>query len=423
MTETPSLVALPDGHKAIQTDADIIAQLTSPPPVSASDKNVWAFWHAGFSSMRPWTQRNVIGWVRRLGPEWTVRVLDQIPGSSANVYQFLEASDLPNAVNEGTMTGHSVGPHTADLIRLPLLYRYGGVWMDVGTTLLRHLDTICWNVLADPATPYEICGFNLDVRPGITVMMNSFIASRRRNGFIRRWHAIYLALWKGVVTCNGFHKHPLLAHLPLLHPPVDKIRDPDRQGAMGRVTDYIAQIQCFERLRKLVDPSDAFNGPRYYHEKMYLFPALQEMYHLQMRTGWNGSEQFRLLSLRRDGDGVIRDELYLRAEDFVDDMLANSALMKLSHGPPGELDTLADLWDQPRYEDRDIQQGTFAEYIRSASVHYNQTREMVPLVLKLESEGVLHAGVVEVMRSSQSKSKQHDDCENYSDWAVDGEKL
>ncbi|PYI02042.1 hypothetical protein BO78DRAFT_454739 [Aspergillus sclerotiicarbonarius CBS 121057] len=392
---SPGLAPIPDAHHDQRTDADIIAQLTSPPAVSASEQNVWAFWHAGFPSMRPWTQRNVIGWVRRLGPDWTVRVLDQVPGSSANVYHFLATSDLPHAVNESTMTGPSVGPHTADLIRLPLLYRYGGVWMDVGTLLLRHLDTICWNAIADPATPYEIGGFNLDVRPGVTVMMNSFIACRRGNEFIRRWHAIYMALWEGVTTCDGFHKHPLLSHLPLLHPPIDKIRDPDREGAMGRVTDYIAQIQCFERLRKLVDPSDGFDGPRYYHEKMYLFPALQEMYHLQLRTGWNGSEQFRLLSLQREGEGVLRDARYLRAADIVNDMLANSALMKLSHGPPGQLDTLADLWDEPRYENHDIQPGTFAAYIRFASAQYTQTREMVPLALRLETENILRAGVLE----------------------------
>ncbi|PYH89583.1 hypothetical protein BO71DRAFT_105147 [Aspergillus ellipticus CBS 707.79] len=391
----PGVIPLPSCQRDRRSDAEILAHLTSPPPVSASERNVWAFWHTGFAAMRPWTQRNVVGWVRRLGPEWTVRVLDhQGPDSPASVVHFLEAAVLPDAVTQRTMDGVSVGPHTADLIRLPLLHRYGGVWMDVGTLLFRHLDDLCWRVLADPTTPYELCGFNIEVRPGVTAMMNSFLAARRGNGFVRRWHQIYAALWTGVTSAEGFHKHPLLSHLPLLHPPAERIRDPDREGAMGRVTDYIAQMQCFERLRQLVDPEDGFSGPKYYKGKVYLLSGLDELYYFQKRTGWNGGEQFRLLSLQRDGEGE-RDELHTRAEEIVNDMVANSALMKLSHGPPGELDALADLWDQPQYENRDIEPGTFAAYLRYASVNLTQTREMKPLQVKLETENILHAGVLE----------------------------
>ncbi|PWY82008.1 hypothetical protein BO70DRAFT_429120 [Aspergillus heteromorphus CBS 117.55] len=271
----------------------------------------------------PRSLRNVIAWVRRLGPQWTVRVLDE-----ANLRLFLDAAVLPGAVNQRTMDGPSAGPHTADLIRLPLLYRYGGVWMDVGTLLF-----ICWRVLADPATPYEMTGCHID---------------------------------------------------------------PDREGAMGRVTDYIAQMHCFERLRKLVDPTDGFNGPAYYTGKIYVLPALDEMYYFQKRTGWNGGEQFGLLRLQRDGEGAVHDLAYARAEEIEDSMLANSARMKLSHGPPGELDARADLWDEPQYEDRDIQPGTFAAHLRHASANLTQTRQLVPLKVKLETENVLHAGVLEV---------------------------
>ncbi|OJJ50965.1 hypothetical protein ASPZODRAFT_126944 [Penicilliopsis zonata CBS 506.65] len=411
MKDSPSpkgLLAIPEAQLDHRSDAEIIAELKSDRPLSSAEKNVWAFWHSGFDNMVPWTQRNVIGWVRLLGPEWTVRVLDRVPDSPLNISRFVDASFFPDAFNKNIMSGPSVGPHMADLIRLPLLYLYGGVWMDVGSTLFRHLDDVCWDVISDPETPYEICGFNLEVRPGVTVMMNSFVASRRGNGFIKRWHEIYRALWAGGATqSDGFHKHPLVAHLPLLHPPVDKIKNPDREAAMGRVTDYIAQILCFERLRKLVDPSDGFNGPKYYQEKMYLFPALQEMYYFQKCTGWKGGEQFQLLSVKReDSDGsvppLVRDEVYKRAEEIVNDMVANTSFMKLSHGPPGELEALADLWDDPKNSDKDNEPGTFAAYLRYASTHFRQTRQMVPLQLPLETD-VLHVGLLEEAPSHEQR--------------------
>ncbi|KAI0116066.1 hypothetical protein F4776DRAFT_637668 [Hypoxylon sp. NC0597] len=391
----PGLRLIPSEKLDLRSDEEITAWLQTRHPIT-SDRNVWAFWHSGYSQMTPWVQRNIINWVRRLGPDWTVHLLDRVPGSETNVSHFVDSSFFPDAFNNNTMDGPSVGPHSGDLVRLPLLWLYGGVWIDAGSFLFRHLEDICWEEIEDPKSPYEMAGFVIEMRPGVEIMLNGFIAAKRGNPFIKRWHEIFKALWDGVTNSQGFHKHPLLRHLPLLNPPADKLNLPDLKVLMEYFTDYLSQCMCFERLRKLIDPADGFNGPEYYSKKILLFPALQETYYFQQRTEWSGTRQFELLTTKRTGEGVIKDEKWQAAEDFVHDALANTSTMKLSHGPPGALDSfLADLWDSEEHHHKDNGSGTFAAYLRYGSVHFDQTRKMIPIKMGWPNEEVLHAGVLE----------------------------
>ncbi|KAI1208568.1 capsular polysaccharide synthesis protein-domain-containing protein [Annulohypoxylon truncatum] len=393
----PGLKLIPTDRLDRRTDEEIAAWLQTRHPVT-SDKNVWAFWHNGYTNMPPWVQRNIINWVRRLGPDWTVHLLDRVDGSATNVSHYVDSSFFPECFNNNTMDGPTVGQHSGDLVRLPLLWLYGGIWIDAGSFLFRHVEDICWNKIEDPESPYEMAGFVIEMRPGVEVMLNGFIAAKRGNPFIKRWLEIFKKLWDGATNVQGFHKHPLLRHLPMLCPPIDKLNLPP-QGlnvVMEQFTDYMSQIMSFERLRKLIDPSDGFNGPEYYSNKMFLCSALQETFYFQLVTEWSGTKQFNLLSTKRKGEGVVKDENWHAAENFVHDALANTATMKLSHGPPGALDSfLADLWDSAEHHGKDNEDGTFAAYLRYGSVHFDQTREMVPIKMGWPDEEVLEAGVLE----------------------------
>lgn len=400
----PDLSTLPPGLVPVfpiitdhRSDEEISAWLTTRHAVS-SEKNVWAFWHSGFLSMRPWCRRNVINWVRRLGPDWTVHVVDCVPGSETNVGHFVPDEYLPNAFLHGTMDGPSVGQHSGDIVRLPLLWLYGGVWLDAGTLLFRHIDDICWRQIEDPATSYEMAGFVLSLRPDEDAMINGFIAAKKNNPFIKRWHDIYLTMWMATTNADGFHKHPLLRHLPLLNPPLSKSKL-ELDVTMESFTDYLAHFVAFERLRKLVDPSDGFDGPKYYRENMLFAKAMQETFYVQPKTEWSGPRQLGYLATQRDGlNGSESDkvrEKWLEAQEFVHDALANSSTMKLSHGHPGGKDFLADLLDKSEYENKDCEPGTFGEYLRWGSVHLNQTREMIPYRVDNSKEKVYHIGVLE----------------------------
>ena len=165
-----------------RTDEEILDALSKHTPVT-SEKNVWTYWHSGVRSIPGWCQRNIINWVRLCGPSWSVRVLDNVPGSPNNALKWVAADTLPETFVKGTMDGPYTGPHSADFLRGACLVQYGGVWMDVGIILIRRLEDICWKQLQDPGSPFEV---SVPWMYG-TIMANHFVASRKGNPFVKRW--------------------------------------------------------------------------------------------------------------------------------------------------------------------------------------------------------------------------------------------
>ncbi|KAL8722260.1 MAG: hypothetical protein Q9225_001247 [Loekoesia sp. 1 TL-2023] len=206
-------------HSSISLTLKSLLQLPAYQPVINSEKNVWAFWDTGFSNCLAWCQRNVISWVRRLPPSWTVHILDNVEGSPAHISKFISPSFFPEALTQDKLANPQPGAHTSDLVRLPLLSLYGGVWHDVSPLLFWSLDSLCWNQLADPAHPFEMASFRIAFSPERTAVFNGFIAARRSNPCIKLWHAVCLEVWRSRTTTVGMHKHPLLQHLPRYEAP------------------------------------------------------------------------------------------------------------------------------------------------------------------------------------------------------------
>jgi len=382
----------PDMSRKLQADEEILTKLKVFQPVTSSEKNVWAFWHSGLSNSPPWNQRNVVSWVRRLGPSWTVRVLDPVEGSPVHVSKYIDPSLFPEAFIDKKMGGLHLGQHMADLVRLPLLYLYGGVWLDVGTLLFQNLDDLCWNELSDPATPFEMAGFKVTFTPEMGFMYNGFIAARKGNICIKYWYETVLEVWKGVTTTEGMHKHPLLRHLPKYEPPSAKGQPPFKYA---QFVDYIVHIFCLERLRHVKDPGVGWDGPRYFANNVLLFDCVQEVYWAQRMTMWDGRKQFDLLATKRDTEA--KDGNWKEADTFVESILANSAMMKVSHGlATAGREYLAEIWDKPENHRADVEPGSFAEYLRWASEYSERPREIPRVAMPVIEEAVLVGGVTSV---------------------------
>lgn len=167
-----------------RSDEEILRSLKDSLPVT-SERNIWAFWHSGIESMPDWCKRNVANWARLCGSSWVIRVLDNLPNSPNNALNWIEADQLPEAFVTQNMEGPRswTGPHSADFLRGICLYRYGGVWIDVGAILMRTIDDICWRELEDPRSPYQVAAPWLS---GNSVL-NAFIASRKGDPFIKAW--------------------------------------------------------------------------------------------------------------------------------------------------------------------------------------------------------------------------------------------
>ena len=389
--ETPALRRIPASRLDKRTDEEIVSQLLQHQPIT-SEKNVWTFWDTGFEHIRPYVKRFIIGWVRRLGPEWTVRVLDHVEGSPLNVENFLESDAFHEAFNNRTMTGPYVGAHSGDVVRLPLLYQYGGVWLDAGTQLYRHIDDICWKELENPSTPYEIAGFAPGTEPGNDVIMNGFIATKKGNGFVKRWHSVYLELWKGKTHCIGMQENPLLNQVKKVQVPQEM---QDKFGIDNSLmNDYVAHALAFKRVRMLHDASDGFNGPEYWTKHAYVLPV-QETFLAQLMCGFDGQKQFDLFSKPRES--VSRESRDPEAEKLVEGLLSNASTMKLSHGlKNNKLVHLSKIWDLPENANADIALGTYAAYLRWGSENLEQTRVLQPLPIQCGGN-VLTAGLLEIV--------------------------
>lgn len=192
-----------------RSDAEILAALNEYVPVT-SEKNIWAFWHDGLMKMPSWCQRNAIDWVRICGPSgWTIRVLDNDPESPNYALRYLSEANLPECLIKRTMDGPYVGQHSADFTRGAAILEHGGAWMDVGSIMIRHIETMCWNAICDPESPYKVATVWKDGQ----WIFNYFVAAQKGDPFIRRWHELFMHLWKGRNNHHGITMNPLFMYI------------------------------------------------------------------------------------------------------------------------------------------------------------------------------------------------------------------
>lgn len=318
----------------------------------------------------------MVDWVRICGSEWTVRVLDNMPESPNYALKYLPADMFPQAFVDRTMHGHWVGQHSADFIRGAALYTHGGICMDVGSILVRHLDRVCWDQLTDPESPYQIA------LPLIydQVWANHFIAARKGDPFIKRWHDLIVHIWTGRNDSSGMLSHPLLEFAK--DETFDAIDNAsltwDWKVPPTTAMEYIWQVLAWVRLCLIKDAGDGFNGVDYWSDKVLVFDTVCEDWPGEMILGFAGSGQ-KLLDLLALPVGQDEDSAqYKLAEEVVWTTLCSASLQKvtraknLTHSPH-----LGTLWDLKENAGKDCAPGTFADLLRYGSVHFRQTRDEI----------------------------------------------
>lgn len=217
------------------------------------------------------------------------------------------------------------------------------------------------------------------------------------------------------------------------------------------MADYLGQNYALERVRTLVDQAGNWDGPAYSRKHICYVSAERELWkyaamlpaemHTKLMTlpfkpeltresKWEdplGPEAAALAAnqqspmpgaaaLAAAADGEL-DEARLQqvARDWLTAIASSSLIVKLSGGywfpGSGWPMPLSVSWVQPGHEDDDIMPGTWAEWLRYASTHLQQTRKvpfngtylagpdsdlsLMPEFLRGEALRVLHAGLLE----------------------------
>ncbi|KAI0111104.1 hypothetical protein GGR51DRAFT_508880 [Nemania sp. FL0031] len=376
------LYKVPDHLLDLRPDRDIDHDLLHPDSV-AGEKNVWFFWHSGFTNMYPYGQRTVRAYHRRFSKlGWAIRVMDLQPESPLYIGKFLDFHDpgnFPKAFRDGTIGGDYAVQHYSDLVRWPLLLRYGGVYADVGMIQIGDLDRLWNETVGNPKSPYEVISYD-------HTLSNYFLASSRNNALFDRCHRLLLALWDadgGKTSTEGMHADPLLKGVPLMGSESMTFTENGRVYSSAEVkcmlTDYIIQGQAVKMVMGLVDDEDGWDGPKYSREHVYAIDFLVGSQLINDLTSWNGPEQFRLmsLSLPRDGEEETADQK--QAREIVENCLTRSFGFKLATGLILRVygDTLSSLWR--KHVGSDDAPRTYAHWLRYATANWNQKNIPPPL--------------------------------------------
>lgn len=375
--------AIPLERLDLHTDDEIDAILLSPPAVAEGhEKNIWFFWHSGYNNMHPYVKRTVRAYHRRFALlHWTVRVLDVAPNSPGNVANFLDATDralFPQAFCDSTITGTYARQHASDLVRFPLLLKYGGVYADVGLMMIGDLDAL-WNAtIGNPDSPYEVVSFNDTDGDGDGYnLFNYFLCAGANNALFQRCHQLLLALWAedgGKTSTEGMSRSSLLRGVPLL-----KSSSDDSDELQVELSDYIIQGQAIRMVMGSVDEEDGWDGPEYVGQHVYVMEYMVGSQLINEITAWNGSRAFDLMSLRLPEEGTEESPDQEQAREIVEACLLKSFAFKLAHGLILAVlgDTLGSLWR--RHEGSDNVPGTYAHWLRYGMVHWSQDKLPPPV--------------------------------------------
>lgn len=129
---------------------------------------IWAFWSG--PSQPELIRRCFDNW-RAMCPDFEIRILDE-----HSALQYLDC--IPQALDQAS------APKRADWVRVELLRRHGGIWLDASTILTAPLD---WVIDAQARSRSDYVGFYLEQftsDPAFPVVENWFMAAPPGSPFI-----------------------------------------------------------------------------------------------------------------------------------------------------------------------------------------------------------------------------------------------
>lgn len=221
---------------------------------------IWAFWHSGESGASAFVKTCLQRMRDINGPQWQVRVL-----SDDSVQSYLEADELEAFLY---MKRKWSVEHAADLLRLILIKKYGGVWMDASSIPLESQeDILIENGLIDTENTTEsqrkdVLVFSIDrqeegFEKRAPVIENWYMAARKNALFIDRWIIKSLEFWLKVdreIGGYGVDAGVFIRHFkPLFQAQGFSIAAKSQQDAGAYHTQHFASLWVIqeERLRWL----------------------------------------------------------------------------------------------------------------------------------------------------------------------------
>ena len=139
-------------------------------------KKVWTYWD---TEKVPYIVEKCIESWRRVLPDFSIVVLNR-----NNLHKYVTIpDDILNHPNFNDMPARF-----ADLVRLYVLEKHGGVWMDASIMLNEHFDSWMFDGTS------EFYGYHIGIHNGWPVIENWFFACTKNHDFVRLWKEEFMQL-------------------------------------------------------------------------------------------------------------------------------------------------------------------------------------------------------------------------------------
>ena len=156
------------------------------------DKFIWSYWN---TSELPSDIVNFINSNRRINPNFKYIIVNDY-----NLQEYL--NDFPKDIKFPSVQ------HKADLIRLLLLNKYGGIWIDITTILTKSLD---WVIALQQNHKTEFVGYYnphmMRDNDSLPMIENWFMAAPKNSKFIKIWLNEFLEALKSESPRDYYQKH------------------------------------------------------------------------------------------------------------------------------------------------------------------------------------------------------------------------
>lgn len=179
----------------------------------------WSYWDKGQMLLPDFRRLCVETWEAQ-NPNWQVILLDQ-----QSVFQFLEPNELPRLWPEMYV------PWQADAVRLALLAKFGGLWIDASTMCFRPFDEWMYSTILSDDRPEDVGAFyfsswGCEMFKSKEYVENWVMAARRNHPLVAAWKALFNGYWNSkraadamsiVTDPPGVPDHPLFKGVDLSH--------------------------------------------------------------------------------------------------------------------------------------------------------------------------------------------------------------
>lgn len=234
-------------------------------------KIVWSYWDTN----TPPIVTTIIEQRRNAMPDWTIHLLTE-----KDIGKHIDISQAPKGYDKLSK------PHKADWIRLKLLEKYGGLWLDASLIVNKGMAI---NEIRDEAinSRANIVAFTLNKPKAIDFIENWFIMAPKKNLIIKLW----LREFEKAISI-GFANYRAQV---LLH---DIILSKDIYNEKEDYT-YLTQHACMQMVLKRYLDSPV---------KILLYPAEKNMYKVQTDCNW----KYKCIIDKISNDPSVRDLPFIK---------------------------------------------------------------------------------------------------------------